>query len=63
MTASSIHMAGTTNSDERIDCLIKGADYEAALGITGAHEGAHVVVVYVKNEAGLWSDGYTVAAN
>ena len=60
MTANSVHMSGTTNSAERIDCLIKGADYEAALGGEG-HDGAHFVVVYVKNEAGLWSASYLEA--
>jgi hypothetical protein len=38
--------------------MIKGADYEAALGGEG-HDGAHIVVVYVKNEAGLWSANMT----
>ena len=60
MTAGSVHMSGTTNSAERIDCLIKGADYEAALGGEG-HDGAHFVVVYVKNEADLWSASYLEA--
>jgi hypothetical protein len=61
MTAGSVHMSGTTNSAERIDCLIKGADYEAALGEVGKVDGAHFVVVYVKNEAGLWSASYLEA--
>lgn len=58
VTAGSVHMAGTTSSAERIDCMIKGADYEAALGGEG-NDGAHIVVVYVKNEAGLWSANMT----
>jgi hypothetical protein len=73
MTNGSVHMFGTTNSFDSIDCLIKGADYEAALvaanpttlkpgdqlteddknnGFVSA-DGAHYVVVYIKNEAGL----------
>lgn len=58
MTNGSVHMSGSTNSSDRIDCMIRGKDYEAALGISEAHEGAHVVVVYVKDEAGNWSKGY-----
>jgi hypothetical protein len=61
MTAGSVHMSGTAGSAERIDCLIKGADYEAALGEVGKVDGAHFVVVYVKNEAGLWSASYLEA--
>jgi hypothetical protein len=62
--SGSVHMSGTTNSAERIDCMIKGADYEAALVAKGlvagdTAEGAHIVVVYVKNEAGLWSANMT----
>lgn len=54
MTNDSVHMSGTTNSSANIDCTIKGADYELALGGEGK-DGAHFVVVYIKNEAGLWS--------
>jgi hypothetical protein len=65
MTAGSVHMSGTTNSAERIDCLIKGADYEIAVGgrasESGEFDGIHYVVVYVKNEAGLWSAKYIQA--
>lgn len=42
-------------SEDSIDCRIRGADYEAALGEAGTVDGAHIVVVYVRNEAGLWS--------
>lgn len=54
MTNGSVHMSGTTSSSANIDCTIKGADYELALGGEG-NDGAHYVVVYIKNEAGLWS--------
>jgi hypothetical protein len=54
MTNESVHMSGETSSSANIDCTIKGADYELALGGEG-HDGAHYVVVYIKNEAGLWS--------
>jgi hypothetical protein len=60
MTNQSVHMSGTTNSSDPIDCLIKGADYELALGGEG-NDGAHIVVVYVKNEADLWSASYLEA--
>ena len=55
------NMAGETNSSNTISCLIKGADYEAALGEAGTVDGIHYVVVYVKNEAGLWSSKYIKA--
>lgn len=54
MENKSIHMSGETNSAAAIDCMIKGADFKAALG-GGDVDGAHYVVVYIKNEAGLWS--------
>jgi hypothetical protein len=54
MTNESVHMSGETSSSANIDCTIKGADYELALGGEG-HDGAHYVGVYIKNEAGLWS--------
>lgn len=54
------NMFGETNSSNTIACLIKGADYEAALGGAG-NDGMHYVVVYVKNEAGLWSSKYIQA--
>lgn len=60
MDNESVHMFGETNSSNSIDCMIKGADYEAALGGEG-HDGAHFVVVYVKNEAGLWSASFLAA--
>ena len=61
MTNGSVHMSGKTSSISNIDCMIKGADYEAALGEAGKVDGAHFVVVYVKNEADLWSASYMAA--
>lgn len=60
MTNGSVHMSGETSSKADIDCMIKGADYEAALVARGlvagdTAEGAHIVVIYVKNEAEKWS--------
>ena len=57
MDNNSVHMFGETNSSANIDCTIKGADYELALGGSDENkvDGAHYVVVYIKNEAGLWS--------
>jgi len=59
-TAGSIHMSGSASSAADIECMIKGADYETALVARGAvagstAEGAHIVVVYVKDLAGTWS--------
>jgi hypothetical protein len=42
-------------SQEPINAVIKGADYEAALGEVGQVDGAHIVVVYVQDLAGTWS--------
>ena len=47
-------MHGTCNSSSPVDCLIKGADLETALGGPG-NDGAHIIVVYVKDPAGQWS--------
>lgn len=58
---ASVNMHATgLNSSAKVDCLIKGADYEYALKQRpGAPEnsvdGAHYVVVYVENLAGNWS--------
>lgn len=60
-TGGSSNMAGETNSSDEISCMIRGADYEAALGEVGTVDGLHYVVVYVKNEAGLWSAKYIKA--
>ena len=52
---SSSNMTGNGgNANTAISCKIKGADYETALGGTG-HDGAHIVVVYVQDDAGRWS--------
>lgn len=59
------NVSGTTNSSSEINCMVRGADYEIALGgrasETGEFDGIHYVVVYVKNEAGLWSAKYIKA--
>lgn len=61
LTPASVNMHATgLNSSTKVDCLIKGADYEYALKQRpGASEdsvdGAHYVVVYVENLAGNWS--------
>jgi hypothetical protein len=48
-----------TATNQPIDCSINGADFEIAIGgrpsETGEFDGAHIVVAYVQNEAGLWS--------
>ena len=46
----------TTNYsvDDPITCIIKGADYETALGGTG-HDGEHTIKLFVKDSAGNWS--------
>lgn len=55
MSNGSIGMSATgLNSNAQVSAKIKGADYEAALGGEG-HDGAHIVVVYVKDLAGHWS--------
>ena len=61
LTPASVNMHATgLKSNTKVDCLIKGADYEYALKQRpGASEdsvdGAHYVVVYVENLAGNWS--------
>ena len=60
-TNGSENMTGTTNSSNEISCMIRGADYETALGEAGKVDGLHYVVVYVKNEAGAWSAKYIKA--
>ena len=59
--AGSENMTGETTGSNEISCMIKGADYEAALGEAGKVDGMHYVVVYVKNEAGAWSAKYIKA--
>lgn len=61
LTPASVNMHATgLKSNTKVDCIIKGADYEYALKQRpGASEdsvdGAHYVVVYVENLAGNWS--------
>jgi len=60
-THGSTNMSGTAPQGvTEVSCCIKGADYEDALvakGLVagGTAEGIHIVVVYAKNEAGVWS--------
>lgn len=57
-THGSINMSATgLNSQEPVNAVIKGADYEAALGGSAENkvDGAHIVVVYVQDLAGTWS--------
>jgi hypothetical protein len=54
----SIHMSDSgLKSADPISAMIKGADYEAALGGSDENpvDGAHIVVVYVQDLAGTWS--------
>ena len=61
LTPASVHMHATgLNSNAKVDCMIKGADYEYALkqrpgASVDSVDGAHYVVVYVENLAGNWS--------
>lgn len=61
LTPASVNMHATgLNSSAKVDCLIKGADYEYALkqrpdASVDSVDGAHYVVVYVENLAGNWS--------
>ena len=61
LTPASVNMHATgLNSNAKVDCMIKGADYEYALkqrpGAPADNvDGAHLVVVYVENLAGNWS--------
>lgn len=58
---ASVNMHATgLKSNTKVDCIIKGADYEYALkqrpGAPADNvDGAHYVVVYVENLAGNWS--------
>ena len=55
-TAGSINMTGNGGlGNVGINCLIKGADFETALGGTG-NDGAHYVVIYVQDMGGTWSE-------
>lgn len=55
-THGSVNMAATgLKSADPIQSMIRGADYEAALGEAGTVDGAHIVVVYVQDLAGTWS--------
>lgn len=54
-TGGSTNMSATgLDSANKVDCMIRGADFETALGGEG-NDGAHIVVVYVQNKAGTWS--------
>ena len=61
LTPASVNMHATgLNSSTKVDCMIKGADYEYALkqrpgAPKDSVDGAHLVVVYVENLAGNWS--------
>ena len=55
-THGSINTSGAgVEANASIAVLLNGADYEKALGEVGKVDGAHFVVVYVKDEAGTWS--------
>jgi hypothetical protein len=55
MDNGSVNMyASGLSSNEARDAMIRGADFEAALGGEG-HDGLHWVVVYVQDLAGQWS--------
>lgn len=55
-THGSINTSGAgIEANASIAVLLNGADYEKALGEVGKVDGAHFVVVYVKDEAGTWS--------
>lgn len=58
-TAGSVNMSATgLNSNAAVSAMIKGLDFENALGgASVAHEkdGAHIVVVYVQDLGGTWS--------
>lgn len=59
LTPASVNMHATgLNQNTKISSVIKGADYEYALGgvsATGEYDGAHIVVIYVQDRAGTWS--------
>ena len=51
----SVNMSATgLTSNLAVDAMIRGADFETALGGTG-HDGLHIVVVYIQDYAGTWS--------
>lgn len=53
MNSGSKNLSGSgINSATEVSCLIKGDDFKAHVG----KDGAYVVVVYAKNEAGVWSE-------
>ncbi len=55
VAGGSTNMSGANQkSTAKIACMIRGADYETALGGTG-HDGLHIVVVYMQDEGGNWS--------
>ena len=55
-SAGSIHMHATgLNQNTAVSAMIKGADLEAALG-GGSQDGAHIIVVYIQDRAGQWSE-------
>jgi hypothetical protein len=55
MDNGSVNMSATgLTSNLAVDAMIRGADFEAALGGAG-HDGLHIVVVYVQDYAGTWS--------
>ena len=58
--AGSANMAATgLNQNTAVNCKIKGADFEVAIGgassDSGQYDGAHIVVVYVQDMGGTWS--------
>lgn len=56
MDNGSVNMyASGLNSNEARNAMIKGADFEAALGEVGQVDGLRWVVVYVQDLAGQWS--------
>lgn len=55
VAGGSVNMAASgLNEKKEIEAIIRGADFEAALGGEG-NDGAHIVVVYVQDLAGHWS--------
>lgn len=55
-TGGSVNMSATgLSSNAAVNAMIRGADFEAALGEAGEVDGAHIVVVYVQDLGGTWS--------
>lgn len=55
-TGGSVNMSATgLSSSAAVNAMIRGADYEAALGDVGEVDGGHFVVVYVQDLGGTWS--------